>query len=206
MGKNKKNKRQNTTVYCATEGCDEAIFLEHLKSLYSDMENMRFPENPVKGGTPDKILMSAINNAHKYARAFAWFDEDTYFKDVNTIDCLGKCWCLDTRSIIGMRSEPLNSLQKTFNPRNNKKPVLIISQPICFEGFIQTVLNNKVSHERYEPAIRDKQVVDLKNSIPAELLANPIEYYATHLPKAILEQRRKYVFELDLLITMISTP
>lgn len=156
MGKGKKKKKQNITVYCATEGCDEAIFLEYLKTLYSNTENMRFPDNPVKGGTPDKILMAAISNAHKNARAFAWFDEDKYFQDNETIDELGKCWCLDNDSIKRMQSEPLNSLQRTFNPKNSKKPVLIISQPVCFEGFILSILGKKVPHERYDPNIRNK--------------------------------------------------
>lgn len=203
MGKNKKKKPRNTTVYCATEGMDEVYFLNHLKGIYSDLNSMKFPDNPTKGGNPDKIVNDVICNVNKYDRAFAWFDEDKDFSNNETINKLAKCWNLGEEYIKKMRSESLNSLQKKFNPKD-KRPILIISQPVCFEGFILRVLGKRLPHQQFNSNDREKQVADFKNSMPSCLRDNPFEYYKQNLIKDALEEKRNNIYELDLLIKMVS--
>lgn len=199
---NKKRSR-NITVYCAIEGKDELRFLEFLKEQYSDPKKMKFPENPYKGGNSDVVLQNALKNTHKFDRALAWFDEDIDILDKENLKSLAKYWNLDSMSTQQILTEPINSFLKSFN-QEKKNPTLIISQPVCFEGFILRILGKKCPHTLFDENIRDKQVKDLKNAIPEDLKKDPYNFYKKYLTKDCLEKKRNSIAELDLLIKIIS--
>lgn len=197
MGKKKRSRK--TTVFCSVEGHDEALFLEYLKELYSDQGTMNFPDNPIRGGSGDHILSFAIKSCH-FDRSFAWIDEDV---DLNreSREKLAQCWGVDTQELI---ATPLNKIQEVFNSRNTN-PVLIVSQPICFESLILRILGKNIPYAEYEPDKRKMQIKNLKSALAGVLgLEPPLEYYRKNLDKEILGVKRKKIPELELLIQMVS--
>lgn len=196
----KKKRIRNTTVYCATEGHDEAAFLEHLKRIYvSDTDKIVFPDNPIKGGNGDHIVGFALKNC-SYDRSFAWVDEDVDLSE-NTRMALAESWGANIASI---KNCPLKDIQKNHNP-NNKKPVLIVSNPVCFESFLLLVLGKKLTYEVYDPQKREEQIRNLKSAVSGVFgRTKSIDYYKKHLSKEILEERRKNIPELDMLIKIIA--
>jgi hypothetical protein len=197
----KKKRKRKTTVFGAIEGQEEALLLEYLKEVYRD-DSIVVKTNPPKGGSPEKVLAYALKSNDR-DRVFAWFDED---KDLSQDARKGliKPWCLKENEKSEILTYPLNSLQKKFN-QGLRKPILIVSQPVCVEGLILKILGKRIKHDKFDENIRTKQIDDLKASLGGIFESkNPIEYYRKNLNQSILEKRRKEIYELNLLINMIS--
>lgn len=196
----KKTRPRNTTVYCATEGRAEAAFLEHLKSIYvSPDDKIVFPDNPKKGGNGDTIVNHALRSC-SYDRSFAWIDEDVDLSE-ETRAALAKSWDADVK---GVKACKLKDIQGTYNP-DNKKPTLIVSSPVCFESFVLLVLGKKIPYKTFDPLQREKQIQNLKNAKSGVFgKMTDVDYYKAHLDRSVLEERRKQITELDMLIKIIT--
>jgi hypothetical protein len=206
MGKLRKKK---CTVYGIVE--DQIEFIEYLNKIYQpDQKNINFKYENSNGGYPDRILGFAINECHR-DRSFAWFDED--FEPHNPLSKeartkLAQCWKIEEKNLKDFLKCRLSELQNQYNP-NNKKPVIIISQPVCSESIIIQVLGEKIpdSCKIYNPnkLDRDKQIKGLKDKLNKIIgKEDKLNYYQKKLSKDILEERRKSIPVLDLLISMIT--
>ena len=194
-----KKRLRKVSVFGAVEGDSEAIFLDYIKSLYFDKAKMNMPDDPnCGGGNPDKILSKAIHKIDRN-RSFLWIDED---KDLSheSRNTLTVPWNLpDNKKII---SVSLCNMQSELNP-TNRNPVLIVSQPVCFEGFICKILDIDCKHKEYDPSTRSKQITDLKSAAKLGKAEDQLKLYKKVLSKSIIEKKRKEIPELDLLIKMI---
>jgi len=203
MGKKKRSRK--ITVYAAVEGKTELALLEYLEEIYTDRAEVNITENPSKGGSSDKIVCDAIDNANKYQRCFAWFDEDMNLSGA-TRKKLVRCWNLKEPAAQAIETEPVHLLQSKFNSKQ-RNPVLIVSNPVCADGLILSILGKTTPHSVYMPEKRAQHIQDTKNTLKGVFNGiEPEEYYTKHLPKNILEQRRQQIPELDLLIRMICKP
>lgn len=138
-----------------------------------------------------------------------WFDEDFEpHKPLgqNIRESLAINWNIPEDKKATFLDCPLKDLQREYN-RAQKKPILIISYPVCSESVILSILDEKLPYDKYQHAERDKQINGLKNKL--KTLFNkelPIEFYRKHLSKEKLEEKRKIIPQLDLLIKMITNP
>lgn len=204
-----KLRKKNLTVYGIVE--DQIEFLEFLKEIYQTKQNnINLELKNSFGGKPDRIVEFAIRESQR-DRSFAWFDEDFEPRDTlseNIRRKLAQCWKVEEKNLKDFLKCPLSELQNQYNP-NNKKPIIIISQPVCSESIIIQVLDEKIpdSCKIYNPnkLERDKQIKSLKDKLN-KIIRNEdkINYYKNKLSKDILEERRKSIPVLDLLISMIT--
>lgn len=212
MGKKKRIKNQ--TVFGCVEGNREQAFIDFLREIYApDENNIAFKPEHSSGGTPDKIVTTAIRECHR-DKSFAWFDED--FEPTESPlssevrQHLMKCWNVkDDAQAKGLLTCPIGKLQATYNPANNKKPTLIVSQPVCSESLILRALGQPIPYEAYDPNQRKSQIDGLKNKLNQLMggqksTAEQTAYYRANLTKEALEERRKSIPELDLLISMLT--
>lgn len=117
---------------------------------------------------------------------------------------MARCWNLNEKDSKEILFCPLREIQTCLN-QGLKKPVLIVSQPICVESLILRTLGKQPKYLIYEPDNRNQQIQDLKNALDGVLgREKPLDYYRKNLSKGILDKRRKEIPELDLLIKMIS--
>jgi hypothetical protein len=206
MGKLRKKK---CTVYGIVE--DQIEFIEYLNEIYqTDINGINFKYENANGGYPDRILGFAINECHR-DRSFAWFDED--FEPHNPISKeartkLAKYWKIEEKNIEDFLKCPLSEIQNKYNS-SNRKPVIIISQPVCSESLIIQALGETIpeSCKIYNPnkIERDKQIKGLKDKLKKIIgKENKLDYFRTKLTKEILEERKKSIPSLDLLILMIT--
>ena len=204
-----KLRKQKCTVYGIAE--DQIEFIEYLAEIYQiDQNNINFKLEDANGGYPDRILKFAIDESHR-ERSFAWFDED--FEPANLLSQearqkLAEYWKIEEKNMKDFLICPLRDLQNKYNP-SNKKPVIIISQPVCSESIIIQALGEKIpeSCKVYNPnkVERDKQVKGLKDKLKKIIGKNvKLDFYRKNLNKEILEERRKSIPTLNLLITMIT--
>ena len=202
----KKHKKQNCTVYGIVE--DQIEFVEFLRETYKpDQNNITLKLQDSEGGYPDRIVGFAIRECHR-DRSFAWLDED--FEPANTLgrdmrNQLAKCWKIESENLDNFLKCPLRDLQTTYNSEN-KKPILIISKPVCSESIIIQALGEKIpdSCKTYNPATRDTQIKALKHKLDRICNNDKMDFYRKNLDKDILEEKRKLITELDLLISMIT--
>lgn len=204
-----KLRKKNLTVYGIVE--DQIEFLEFLKEIYQTKQNnINLELKNSFGGKPDRIVEFAIRESQR-DRSFAWFDEDFEPRDTLSENIrlkLALCWKVEEKNLKDFLKCPLSELQNQYNP-NNKKPIIIISQPVCSESIIIQVLDEKIpdSCKIYNPnkLERDKQIKSLKDKLN-KIIRNEdkINYYKNKLSKDILEERRKSIPVLDLLISMIT--
>lgn len=206
MGKLRKKK---CTVYGIVE--DQIEFIEYLNEIYQpDQNNINFKYENANGGYPDRILGFAINECHR-DRSFAWFDED--FEPHNPLSKeartrLAKYWKIEEKNMKNFLECPLSEMQNRYNPLN-QKPVIIISHPVCSESIIIQALGEQIpeSCKIYNPnkIERDKQIKGLKDKLKKIIgNENKLDFFQRKLNKEILEERKKSIPALDLLIKMIS--
>jgi len=198
----KKKRLRKISIFGAVEGDSEAVFLEYIKCLYFDSAQLNMPDDPnCGGGNPDTILNKALKKNDR-KRSFLWIDED---KDLcpESRKKLLTPWNLSDKNEKEILSVSLCKLQKTLNPEN-RNPVLIVSQPVCFEGFICRVLGIDCKHKVYDETMRAKQISDLKSAAMLGKIEDQLEFYVKNLDKAKLEGKRKEIPELDMLISLVS--
>ncbi len=202
----KKNRRKKTTVYVSYEGDREERFLNFLIQLYKpDLNNINITTGYRSGGTADRIVSLALKNNDR-DKVFAWCDEDfepDYPLSQETKEDLAKWWSILENDMPAFFSNRLKNLQHSFNQKN-RKPILIISQPVCVEGFILKILNKNIPYKEYNHLERDKQIKGLKNALENHIKnsGTETELYKQTLTIEFLEERKE-IPELDLLLSVV---
>jgi hypothetical protein len=207
MGKNNKKRVRKLTVYGCLEGDREHIFLDFLRSIYRpDMHNIAFYSKHASGGTPDCIVKAAIIECHR-DKSFAWFDEDfepAYPLSKEIKEKLAVCWKVPEEQNIAFAACSLRDVQCLYNSKK-RKPILIVSQPVCVEALILRTLGYTLPYDKYDYSCREEQINKLKNTLKGLFKKAPeASYYAKNLSREKLEDVRKIIPELDLLISMLT--
>lgn len=209
-----KKKRIKDTVFGSVEGNREQAFIDFLCAIYlPDKNNINFQAKCTSGGTPDKIVTTALHECSR-DKSFAWLDED-FEPDVSPLsqevrEKLAKHWNItDADEIARLIVCPICKLQSSFNSRNERKPTLIISQPVCSESLILRTLGHTLPYAAYDPNKRNAQIKGLKNKLDqlmggSKTVPEQTAYYRSQLNKEQLEERRRTIPELDLLISMLT--
>jgi hypothetical protein len=209
-----KRKRIKHTVFGSVEGNREQAFINFLCEIYvPDKNNINFQAKCTSGGTPDKIVTTALHECSR-DKSFAWLDEDfepdesPLSQDVR--ERLAKNWNITDADKIGeLINCPIGKLQASFNAGNGRKPTLIVSQPVCSESLILQTLGHNLPYAAYDPTQRKAQIDGLKNKLNrlmggSKSVQEQTEYYLQQLTKEELEKKRKTIPELDLLISMLT--
>ncbi|GEM_PF-2191215 len=207
MGKTKKKKRKKLfSVYATIEGkLREANFLRHLQKIYLDESKVKLTISPIHGGSPDRLLNDAFGRLYfGYNRMFVWIDEDIDISQ-QTKKRLFQEWRIEKEHESAFLKCPLADLQKKYNNITMKNPILIVSNPVCVESLILRTLGMTPRHTTMNLAEIPKQRKDLKSALEGIFRGeDECEYYNQNLLKPNLENKRKNIQELDLLISMIT--
>lgn len=201
----KKSRTKKTTVYGCIEGKRENVFLTCLTQIYQSKDNgINIQWEGATGGAPDKFISVAMKACDR-DKSFAWLDEDfepKYPLSRDARECLAKCWNIQLEHLNDFYSCPLRDLQKIHNPKN-RKPLLIISNPVCVESIILKSLGEVLPFVNYDHTKRTAQIDGLKNKLN-ELIGDNLEadFYLSKLSIDLLEQRKILIPELDLLISL----
>ena len=200
----KKKKKKKKTVKAILEGDLEKVFFEHLRELFTNEDLIHITPEPVSGGSPQSLLDKALHHKDNYKVCFVLLDEDVQLPQEARAS-LARAWGIRGSEREHLLQAPLNSLQEQFNPGNQKKPTLIVSQPICFDGLLLKLLEKNIPHREIIYSRRKQQVTDTKNARKESFSdRGAIQFFAKKLPKNTLMKIRKKVTELDLLITLIT--
>lgn len=205
-------RKKKLTLFGAIEGDREEYLLTVLLEIYNPREagiNSNFPTP--NGGTPDKLVADAMKECHR-DRSFAWFDEDfdphpSLSKEVR--ESLADRWNIPQEDRPAFHECAIKNLQPTYNSKNKKKPTLIISEPVCVDGLILQILGVKPPYETYTHHIgsvqRDAQINAQKGKLN-ELVGEQkeVEFYREKLNRGVLEEKRKELPVLNLLISMLT--
>jgi GT2 family glycosyltransferase len=135
----KKKRSRKLTVFGSVEGNREEAFIEFLREIYQPQNNnISFIIENANGGGADSIVLPALHKCDRN-RSFAWLDEDFEPKHSPLSEAvrqkLIKCWCVPSDKHAEFISCSIGNLQKEFN-KENKNPILIVSQPVCSESLI----------------------------------------------------------------------
>jgi hypothetical protein len=207
MGSKKRSLK--TSVYAAIEGDTEKYFLQHLINIYlPDVDGINVRPEHMSGGSADKIIMSAIRYQDR-DRAFAWLDEDFEINNPPSQDCknkLAELWQVDSNLRVDFLNSKFKNLQKNYNLKN-RKPILIVSQPISVESMVLAIANEKKEFETLANT-KDEvkiQLKNLKSKLSQLLNGDKIEvFFKNRITKELLESKRSEIYELDLLIKQIT--
>ena len=205
MGKKKRVRK--LTVFGCVEGDREKCFLDFLREIYQpDANNIALYPELSAGGTPDRIVTSALQKCDR-DKSFAWFDEDfepNYPLSREVRESLAIYWNIPNGQKTEFYKCPLKDLQNRYN-KDNRKPVLVVSQPICVESLILQVLGKSLPYPSYKHIERDSQIAGLKNKIK-DILAGRDEtvFYRENLSREKLEKLKETLPELNLLIQMLT--
>ncbi len=204
MGKTKR--KAKITVFGSVEGYREKYFLDFLKEIYEPRKHNINPTfDEPSGGTPDKLVGQAFQHDH-FSRTFVWLDED-FEPEYPLCDELRKklaiSWKVDEEKLNALLNCPLKDLESRFN-LEKRKPRLIVSQPVCVESIILKILDKSLPYEQYDPAKRKEQIKRLKNCVNGIVGSNEAQFYQEHLTKEKIEEKRKNIPVLDILISMIT--
>jgi hypothetical protein len=190
------------------EGDREQLFLSRLISIYRPRDNNISPYiESSNGGTPDKIMGDALKQIHR-DRCFVWFDEDFEPAEPLSADLRSKlamAWCISAEDLENFLVCPIRDLQRIYNVQN-RKPTLIISQPVCVESIILKALEENLPFAAYDPVIRRKQIKGLKSKLMQLINATGLteeEFYKQEVTLEILEAAKLGCPELALLISML---
>ncbi len=200
-----KKKAQRLTVFATIEGAKrEKILLTILEEIYLDDTKVRLKVMDKHGGNPDILLDYTLKHLHYgYDRMLLWIDED---KDLS-LESKGKLykqWCVTDSEKSVFYDCPLGQLQECYN-RECRKPVLIVSQPVCVESLIIRALGKKLPHAQINTGNIAKQKRELKNALDGVLSGkDEYEYLQQQLTRQRLEEARSSIPELDLIISMIT--
>ena len=149
-------KKRRNSIYVIYEGYQEGYFLEHLEK-HSDVRL-----NPVhcNGGSANSIVINGIKHSARDVCVYVLFDEDFESKPNHkisneTLEGLANEWRLDKDALTKCPYKQLQILNK-----NMKNPILIISYPQSFEGFLLRLLNSSK-----EDSLERKTTKQLKQMI-----------------------------------------
>lgn len=192
----KKKRKSKIAIYAVLEGQRERFFFKILEELYLDKNSISISVSLDKGrcsggGDADTLINTAICNNDR-DRCFVWLDED---KEIKNKKSLAQAWNISEERIESFNNTPLAKLQTNFNAKNKKRPTLIVSQPRSVESFILKVLGKELP----------KNLNTLKNALDGIIKgADELDFYKDNLTIEVLEEKRKKILELDLLISMLE--
>lgn len=203
----KKNRVRKRTVYISYEGDREGFFLKFLERIYKPNENsISLMAKNSNGGSPDRVVKFALDECHREA-SVAWFDED--FEPTATLteeirEKLAAHWIISTDRLEDFMACPMAKLNSLFNP-NNRKPVLIVSTPVCVESIILRALGMDCPVAEYDHAQRDTQIASLKNCLGG-LIGKDVEdeFYENNITKGMLEKTRENCPELNAILSLFE--
>jgi len=131
-------KKRRNSIYVIYEGYREGYFLEHLEK-HSDIRL-----NPVhcNGGSANSIVINGIKHSARDVCVYVLFDEDFESKPNHkisneTLEGLANEWRLDKDALTKCPYKQLQIMNKKM-----RNPILIVSYPQSFEGFLLRLLNN----------------------------------------------------------------
>ena len=204
----KKKRQRNISLYGNLEGLREKAFINALVDIYKTTESNISPKfDPSNGGNPDKIIGDTLKERHR-DKAFAWLDED--FEPASPLSKeirgkLAKCWEIGDANLQDFYNCPMRDLQRNYNADNFKKPILIVSQPVCADALILQILGEAPVHTTYAPNQRDRQIRELKSQLNQLINGQEeVKYYIQRLNQNILNERSEQIPLLKLLITMVT--
>jgi len=131
-------KKRRNSIYVIYEGYQEGYFLEHLEK-HSDV---RLNPAHCNGGNANSIVINGIKHSARDICVYVLFDEDFESKPNHKIsnealEGLANEWRLDKDALIKCPYKQLQIMNKKM-----RNPILIISYPQSFEGFLLRLLNN----------------------------------------------------------------
>jgi hypothetical protein len=153
------SKKQRDSIYVIHEGYIESYFLEYL----AGNSNVKLNGVFANGGSADSIVIKGINHSCYECPVYIFFDEDfqkIHGKEISkeTIERLAELW--ETEISRETQYRHLQTLNK-----NNRNPILIISNPKSFEGIILQACGYAKN------GLEAKTTVQLKNQMDALLKA-----------------------------------
>ena len=192
----RKQRKRKITLYAVLEGQRERFFFKILEELYLDKNSISISVSLDKGrcsggGDADTLINTAICNNDR-DRCFVWLDED---KEIKNKKSLAQAWNISEKNRETFNNTPLAKLQADFNADNKKKPTLIVSQPRSVESFILKVLGKALPSD----------LKTLKNAVGGIIKGkDELSFYQDNLTKEILDEKRKTIPGLNLLISMLE--
>ena len=127
------------SIYVAIEGAkDEKAFLQYLKNLYDTQNKTIIRTNhPNYGSNPVEIIDYSIRSIENdgYKKAFVIVDNDVSL----SVSRNDKLICKKIKTIWNTPAHihpGLTVTQLSVLRPNGAIPVIIVSEPLCFEGFI----------------------------------------------------------------------
>jgi hypothetical protein len=192
----KKKRKKKTTVYIVFEGKREEKFYCFLKRKYKP-ESVHINSNPEYGGSSDKIVQQALNMKNNYNKVYAWFDEDKSLSAEIRAE-LAKAWNIDKSEL----SEEVkdSDLQSEYN-KENRNPILIVSNPCSVDGFLIKLCGGSVP--------KTLNTDDCKNTFnnmvkSCTASCSESEYYEKNLTKDYLESKKSCLPILELILSIFE--
>lgn len=185
----KKHRKVKTTVSVSLEGKRELAFFDYLCDLFYSPETSHITVEEKFGGDSDSIVERAIKKS-SYDKSFAWFDEDVKLS-TEVRNSLGKCWMQELDA-----SVPDKDLQKIYN-KDNRNPILIVSNPRAFEGLILSLFN--IHLDKTADTKKYKNAFDGHTKCGGDLEKEK-GFYQKNLPKEKLEKANNETIALILSI------
>lgn len=209
--------KANLSIFVSPEGeKDEKAFLQHLKNIYNPKSNrISFKVGEEYGGNAVQIINRAIieDEDADYNHTFVIVDEDRpleYSNDVQSL-CINlqKLWELDEEIPTTITLYDLKELNI-----KNKKPIIIVSHPMNFEGFLLPLLGLRM------PALKEPRLEHNNATINIKKLKNRFKYFMKRnygeytfnsivkcfgvcLPREVLEEKIKFNKELFMLVKLL---
>lgn len=214
----KRQIKKNVSIFVSPEGeKDEMAFLQHLKNLYDPKANgISLKVGEEHGGNAVQIINRAIieDEDVDYDYTFVIVDEDRpleFSNDVKNLCAnLKKLWELDDNIPTSITLFDLKELNV-----KNKKPIIIVSHPMNFEGFLLPLLNLKTPifiEPRLERNNATINIKKLKNRVKFFFIRKYKEYtinslvkcFGECLPINILEDKLKFHKEWSLFVKLLK--
>lgn len=192
----KKKRKKKTIVSYIYEGERERIFLEYLVALYNS-EAKPLIMFSGRGGSADSIILNAFKALDRGTYLFVILDEDFEQKgpiSQETLRSLERVWCLPQMALDGVPYRELSDRNA-----DNRKPVVIFSNPSSVEGMLLQILG--VSKNKLEGKKTDR-LKDQLNSHCQSCFDKA--FLEKRFPKDVVEEKRKIIPELNLILSLLE--
>lgn len=192
----KKKRKKKVVVSYIYEGKTEKIFLEYLSNIYNS-EAKPLTIFSGSGGSADSILLKTLKALDRGTYLFVILDEDFEQKgpiSQETLRSLERVWCLPQMALDGVPYRELSDRNA-----DNRKPVVIFSNPSSVEGMLLQILG--VPKDELE----GKETSRLKDQLNGFCKSGFNEsFLEMKFTKILIEKSRKNIQELDLLISLLE--
>ncbi len=192
----KKKRKKKVIVSYIYEGDREKIFLEYLVDLYNSEANPLIMFSG-RGGSADVIISNAIKAQDRGTYLFVVLDEDFEQKgpiSEETLRSLESVWHLPQMALDGVPYRELNNRNT-----DNRKPVIIFSNPSSIEGMLLQILG--VPKDELEGKETDR-LKDRLNSYCQSGFNRA--FLKERFPKDVIEEKRQIIPELNLILSLLE--